>query len=80
VPGPPKRFAQGIGATLSVGALVCWLAGAESAAVVLIAAIALAATLESVFALCLGCTLFDALMRAGVIPPSVCEACNRLPR
>ena len=28
VPGPPKRFAQGIGATLSVGALLA-LAGAE---------------------------------------------------
>ena len=28
VPGPPKRFAQGIGATLTVGALVAWLAGA----------------------------------------------------
>ena len=28
VPGPPKRFAQGIGATLSMGALIAALAGA----------------------------------------------------
>ena len=32
VPGPPKRFAQGIGATLTVGALAAWLAGAAGLA------------------------------------------------
>jgi hypothetical protein len=79
VPGPPKRFAQGIGAALSVSALASWLVGPEVAAIALVAAIAVAATLESVFALCIGCRLFDALIRAGVIPAEVCEACNRLP-
>ena len=77
VPGPPKRFAQGIGATLSVSALILHLAfGATGAAYVLVAMIAVAATLESVFALCLGCKMFTALMRVGVIPESVCEECN----
>ena len=40
--------------------------------------IAIAATLESVFALCLGCKLFALLMRLGVIPETVCESCNNL--
>jgi hypothetical protein len=78
VPGPPKRFAQGIGATLSSLALVAWLAGAVGVATVLVALIAVAATLESVFAVCLGCRVFGLLMRAGVIPESVCESCNDL--
>src|SRR5438309_7924377 len=48
-PGPPKRFAQGIGATLSVGALVLQFGfGETGAAYVLVAMIAVAATLESV--------------------------------
>jgi hypothetical protein len=76
VPGPPKRFAQGIGAALSSAALVAWLAGAPGAATVLIGMIGVAATLEAVFALCLGCRIFAGLMRLGVIPQSVCEACN----
>jgi hypothetical protein len=78
VPGPPKRFAQGIGAVLSVGALVAWLAGAAGLAWVLVAMITAAATLESAFALCLGCKVFAALMRAGVIPREVCADCNDL--
>jgi hypothetical protein len=35
-----------------------------------------AATLESVFGLCLGCKAFAALMRAGLIPAEVCARCN----
>lgn len=79
VPGPPKRFAQGIGATLSLAAIVAWFGfGATGVATVLVAMITIAATLESVFALCLGCQIFALLMRAGVIPDSVCEECNNL--
>lgn len=76
VPGPPKRFAQGIGATLSITALIAELAGAHVVAFVAIAAIAAAAILESVFAVCLGCTIFKRLMRVGLIPPSVCAECG----
>jgi len=79
VPGPPKRFAQGIGATLSVGALAAWLAGASGLAMVLVAMVAVAATLEAALALCLGCQVFALLMRAGIIPPEICVACNDLP-
>jgi hypothetical protein len=76
VPGPPKRFAQGIGATLSVAALVVHFGfGVTGAAYVLVAMILVAATLESVFAYCLACKIFAQLMRVGVIPESVCEEC-----
>ncbi len=79
VPGPPKRFAQGIGAVLSVSALISWTAfDNTTVALVLVAAITIAATLESVFAYCLGCKAFALLMRVGIIPPEVCEACNDL--
>jgi len=77
VPGPPKRFAQAIGTSLSSGAALAYLGfGATGLAQALIAMITLAATLESVFALCLGCVLFGQLMRAGVISADVCRACN----
>jgi hypothetical protein len=35
-----------------------------------------AAVLESVFGICLGCKAFALLMRVGLIPPEVCESCN----
>lgn len=76
VPGPPKRFAQGIGATLSVGAVIAAYGfGASGLAWIMVTFILVAATLESVFAYCLGCTIFAALMRIGVIPERVCEEC-----
>ncbi|MEO8695121.1 MAG: DUF4395 domain-containing protein [Acidimicrobiales bacterium] len=79
VPGPPKRFAQGIGATFSLSAAVLHFAfGATTAAYVFVGMIMVAATLESVFAYCVGCVIFGLLMRAGVIPESVCVRCNNL--
>jgi hypothetical protein len=80
VPGPPKRFAQGIGATLSVTAAVLALAlGLSTAAYALLGALIAAATLESVFGLCLGCKAFALLIRLGAIPPEVCERCVEVP-
>lgn len=76
VAGPPKRFAQGMGAAMSVGALVGFLAGSHTVPVVLTAMIAVAATLESAFAYCLGCKVFALLMRVGIVPESVCAECN----
>lgn len=77
VAGPPKRFAQGIGATLSVAAAVLALGfGQAGAAYLLLGAIAVAATLESVFAFCVGCTIFGGLIRLGLVPEAVCEQCN----
>lgn len=76
VPGPPKRFAQGIGAALSTVALVSYYLGASTFSWVLVAMITAAAFLESAFAICLGCLVFGGLQRVGVIPASVCEACQ----
>ena len=79
VPGPPKRFAQGIGATLSVAAVISYYVfGNTTVALVLVAMITVAASLESFLGYCLGCKIFGLLMKAGVIPPEVCEACNDL--
>jgi hypothetical protein len=76
VPGAPKRFAQGIGAVFSTTAAVLGLAlDLHAAAYVVLGLLVVAATLESVFAFCLGCKAFALLMRAGVIPASVCERC-----
>ena len=76
VPGPPKRFAQGIGMAFSVSALVLTLAGFWTAARVVLALLATAAFLEAALALCLGCKAFAVLMRVGIIPEEVCERCN----
>ena len=80
VPGPPKRFAQGIGAALTTaGAIAALGFGADGVAQALLAALVVAAALESVFAFCLGCQVFAGLMRIGLIPQSVCERCVALP-
>jgi hypothetical protein len=77
VPGPPKRFAQAIGATLSGAAAIAHFGfGATTFASVLVAMIAVAATLEAAFALCIGCHLFALLIRRGLVPSDVCDACN----
>jgi hypothetical protein len=78
VPGPPKRFAQGIGVVFSLTAVGLHLAGATGAAYLVLGLLAAAASLEAFFGFCAGCTIFAALMRAGVIPDSTCEACNDL--
>jgi len=80
VPGPPKRFAQGIGAALSTAAVAAWATGRLGAAWVLVAMILAAATLEAVLALCLGCKAFGLLVRAGLVPAAVCEACADITR
>jgi hypothetical protein len=76
VPGPPKRFAQGMGAAMSTAAAVLALAGAHTAATVLLVILVAAATLESVFAFCLGCKVFGVLMRLGAVPDDVCAECS----
>jgi hypothetical protein len=81
VPGPPKRFAQGIGAALSLTAVVLAFGfGAVGAAQVVVGMIAVAATLEAALGFCLGCKLFALGMRVGLVPETVCEACNDLSR
>ena len=79
VAGPPKRFAQGMGATMSLAALLLHLGfGLDAAALALVGLIAVAATLESVFAFCIGCTAFAGLMRVGLVPKETCAACANI--
>lgn len=68
VPGPPKRFAQGVGLAFSAGATAAWLFGAPGVAYVLLGFLVVAATLESVFAVCLGCIAFSFFWE--------CDDCN----
>ena len=76
VPGPPKRFAQGMGAAMATTAAILALGfGATTATGVLVAMLLVAATLESVFAICLGCQIFAILMRVGIVPENVCAEC-----
>jgi hypothetical protein len=75
VSGPPKRFAQGLGATITTTATILWLAGATTPADVLLGLMVVAAGLESILAFCVGCQIFGLLMRAGVVPEAVCAEC-----
>lgn len=76
VAGPPKRFAQGIGAVVTSTAALFFVVGEADATYVVLGLIVIAATLESVFTFCIGCQIFKLLMRVGVIPLEVCERCN----
>jgi hypothetical protein len=79
VPGPPKRFAQAMGVAFSTAALITWFGpGWHIATWVLLGMLLSAAFLESAFAICLGCIVFAALMRAGLIPQSVCKECGQV--
>ncbi|HTP23046.1 MAG TPA: DUF4395 domain-containing protein [Solirubrobacteraceae bacterium] len=81
VPGPPKRFAQGMGAAMATAALVLGLIlGHDTAADVILGLFVVAAGLESIVGICLGCQVFAGLMRVGLVPESVCEECADISR
>jgi hypothetical protein len=76
VPGPPKRFAQGVGAAMATAALILGLIlDLQTAADVVLLGFVLAAGLESLAGFCLGCKAFALLTRLGLIPNVVCAAC-----
>lgn len=68
VPGPPKRFAQGIGLTFTAGAAVSWWLGVPEISYALIGLLVVAASLEAFFAICLGCIVYRFFWE--------CEDCN----
>ena len=76
VPGPPKRFAQGMGVAFSLTALVLTGLGYWTAAEIVLGLLLTAAFLESAFGVCLGCMTFGLLIRGGIVPEEVCERCN----
>src|SRR5437016_12930956 len=56
VSGPPKRFAQGMGAAMATVALILWLVvGSDTAADIVLGLFVVAAGLESIVGYCLGC-------------------------
>ena len=78
VPGPPKRFAQGIGAVLTISATIVWLSVGWTSARWILVPLLGAASLEGFFGYCLGCTMFAWLIRAHLVPESVCVECGDL--
>lgn len=77
VPGPPKRFAQLLGAIFTVSAAVLTYGFDQfGAAQVLLALLVVPAALEAFAGWCLGCAIFAQLMRTGIIPASVCTQCD----
>lgn len=80
-PGPPKRFAQGVGFVFSATAAVLWLGFDSSlAAILVMCGLIMAASLEAFAGICLGCKTFGLLMRIGIIPEPICERCASVGR
>jgi len=63
----PPRFAQGVGLFVSVIGLVLHLLGVPWGLTIAAAAAFVAAFLNAVFGLCLGCQLYLLLQRAGIV-------------
>jgi hypothetical protein len=78
VPGPPKRFAQAMGLAFSSAAFVTWLSAGWLGARWILLPLIGAASLEGFLGFCLGCTVFGWLIRAGVVPESICDECGDL--
>lgn len=79
VPGPPKRFAQGIGLVLTTAAALAWLGvGATGFTAVLTSLLLVFATLESALGFCAGCWLFGLLVKTGVVPDQTCAECANI--
>ena len=76
VPGPPKRFAQAIGAFLTSATTIVWLSVGWTDARWILLLLVPAAFLEGFLGYCLGCTIFGWLIRRGVIPEAICLECG----
>ena len=81
VPGPPKRFAQLLGAIFTVTAAVLTYGFDRfDLAEVVLAILLVPASLEAFAGFCVGCQIFGWLMRIGLIPESVCVECADISR
>jgi Domain of unknown function (DUF4395) len=78
VPGPPKRFAQALGALVSLTALALFLAGNSLGTYIVLGLLLVPATLEAGLGYCVGCELFALGMRLGLVPESICLECADL--
>lgn len=78
VPGPPKRFAQAMGAFMTGATTIVWLSAGWTDARWILLPLIVAASLEGLLGYCVGCTIFGAFIRAGWIPEAVCAECGDL--
>ena len=79
VAGPPKRFAQSIGAVVTLAGSVCYFGfGLAPATYGLLGLLAVFAVLESALGLCVGCKVFALGMRLGLVPAEVCLECENI--
>jgi hypothetical protein len=77
VAGPPKRFAQGVGALFTLTATVLAGAGHASVAWTVAGVVAIFATLEATVAICVGCWVYARLQAAGLFASEACVNCAR---
>jgi hypothetical protein len=77
VAGPPKRFAQSIGAFVTLTGTVCYFGfGLSAATYGLLGLLAAFALLEAALGLCVGCKIFGLGMRLNLVPAEVCAECQ----
>ena len=69
-----------MGAAITTAGVIALALGWTTVTTVLLALLVTAATLESVFALCIGCQIFALLIRAGLLPETVCVECADISR
>ncbi len=75
VSGAPKRFAQGVGLVVTLGATAGWVLGAPTVAVVLLSVLTLFAALEAGVGFCAGCFVFGQMIRLGLVSDDTCVEC-----
>ena len=70
-PGPPKQFAASVGVLFTLVCTCCYFTDHEVAGAVVLGILCLAAALEGVFGICLGCEFFQIAIKYGLVPNSV---------
>jgi len=79
VAGPPKRFAQSIGAAVTSTGTVCYFGlGLSAVTYGLLGLLATFAFLEAAFGLCVGCKVFGLGMKLNLVPEEVCAECENI--
>jgi hypothetical protein len=73
--GPPKRFAALMGTVFTLAIAVFAYTGLPTVAWTLAAVMVVFAALEAFLGICVGCLVFGVLIRAGIVPGSVCVEC-----
>lgn len=76
VPAAPKRFAQSIGLVVTATGAACGaFVASDVPALALAGVIVVAASLEALFGLCIGCRVHAVLASMGVVSVDACETC-----